>query len=235
MRMTRNKFLMTSALCGLGLILAAPAARAQITVNQQVTYTIGEPGGTPTLVGNTTQSDVTACPSVCTWMMEEMGMCGAYFHTQCRPGDVACINGSAGGVTGMNPGGTTGAGPNQGETGAEGPGCVLCTYYYHKGLIPRKIYVADGRYGRTRVKEATMRGYHSWAIPLTRTLQSGKHPYLEKIMGHVVKSWAYHMAYKMGVHDKPVLGGFLLSVTMEPICTLIGQFAPEGDYEALWI
>ena len=104
---------------------------------------------------------------------------------------------------------------------AQNQGTVLCTAAYQSGHLPAHIYDADSMYGKQSISEDTLKGYQYWATPLTKIMINSKT--VKFIMMPLIKSWAYHIAYLMGSHDKPnVVGSFLLKVGA-PICSLIGK------------
>lgn len=100
-----------------------------------------------------------------------------------------------------------------------GGGSVLCTELCRQGLLPDEIYEADSEYGR-QVDLITIRGYHSWGIPLARAMRKSKIvTYMTKPL---INMWAYHMAFKMGVVEKDNLGGIILEAIGLPLCKWIG-------------
>lgn len=131
-------------------------------------------------------------------------------------------------------GSSSSSGGSSGSGSGSGSSKVLCTYFYHKDMLARKIWLADLKYARDFLKPETIRGYHAWAVPLVAYLQNGHHPVLEKIIFPIVNGWAHQMAYKVGLIDKPNVVGAILTATAEPLCYLIGLFAPARDYDKLW-
>ena len=109
------------------------------------------------------------------------------------------------------------------DGGDGGGGKVLCTYFYAKGLLPEEVYRADNAYAAAHVSENVRKGYHSWAIPMVRALQTGRHPVGEQIAYFFVKAWAYEMAYIMGVAPRSTITGRMMRRVGEPLCGLTGK------------
>jgi hypothetical protein len=84
-------------------------------------------------------------------------------------------------------------------------------------------YAADSEYGRTRIDEATMAGYHSWAVPLTNVMKDSA------VVTQMVKpfglAWAQHMAHEMGVSEEDNA----LGATMQAIGVPINRFLGSVD------
>lgn len=228
-----KRLMTTTAMCSLALIGMSVPALADITTTTTTIYSYDFPDqGSPTSTSTSTTSSG-SCPAVYT---------GGGGGGEGDP-DVGSVDTSGDGVTDASCSGCSGM-PDQfggaGQTGGVGSDsgggeCVLCTYYYKKGIIPRKIYVADGRYAERFIDEDTMRGYHYWAVPLVRLLQTGNHPSLEKFFEKVVVSWAYEMAYRVGVAEKSNVFGWLMTKICEPICRKFGRSVGTRDYKALWV
>lgn len=106
------------------------------------------------------------------------------------------------------------------DGGGGGGGTVLCTALHDHGEIPTKIYKADIKHGR-RLGEGVMRGYHFWAIPVTKIMRKNKIVYA--IMKPIVKAWSYQMAYKEGVYPNGNFLGFLLESIGAPLCGVLGK------------
>jgi hypothetical protein len=115
-----------------------------------------------------------------------------------------------------------------------GGGTVLCTYFYLQGHISRPTYIADMRYARDRVSDEVRNGYHYWAIPLVRYLQSGNRFITEPVLRYVVLNWANEMAFEVGQTKKRTIAGRLIRAIGEPVCGLIGKYVGKGDYKPLW-
>lgn len=144
------------------------------------------------------------------------GTCGDGIHTSSGPkGSVTTGVGSN-----ANPGGPT----------------VLCTYFtFERGWIDRKDYFATCRYVKKHINQATLSGYHYWAVPLVRHLRQHKGTLLEKVMFKIVEGWVLENAYREGVRSKGNTIGKLFHLAVKPACTLIGKHnKTESNYQSLW-
>jgi len=99
----------------------------------------------------------------------------------------------------------------------------LCTVAYHRGYIPKHIYLADLIYTQRHVSRAVKDGYALWAFPLSRQLY--RHNWLLLLWLPAIKAWTYHMAYLHGVHPKDNLAGTVIFNVVRPICGLLGYCA----------
>lgn len=107
----------------------------------------------------------------------------------------------------------------QKDIAREQSGKVLCTELHRQGLLDREILEADLRETKNYCSEVRS-GYLSWGIPLSKLMRNNKT--LTYILKPFIKSWAYHMAYKQGVHKKFNLLGFTLELIGIPACFGIG-------------
>jgi len=105
------------------------------------------------------------------------------------------------------------------QAGAPKGGKVLCTELHAQGLLSDEIYEADSEYAK-RIHHYVISGYHFWAKPLVRLMQKSK--LATSIVKPIIMAWAYEMAYKMDVTDKPNYFGKVLEAIGIPICYAIG-------------
>ncbi|MDA3834242.1 MAG: hypothetical protein PF495_12695 [Spirochaetales bacterium] len=106
-------------------------------------------------------------------------------------------------------------------------GTVICTELYRQGEMPGDIYLADSAYGKT-LDSDVIAGYQKWAIPLASKMRDSKT--ITKIIKPAAISWAKHMAYLVGVREKPnLLGATLLKIGV-PICRFLGEKSLEVQY-----
>lgn len=238
--MSRNKLLLTTAICGAAMMGMPVAAQAAITTTTTTIYSYDFPDSEPAV--SATSSTSNDCPPV--YNGGGGGDGGGGFGGM---GSVADTNGDGVADTGVTAdvgtpdgfGGTTQSAHGMATGGGSGGGGdggakVLCTYFYLKGLLPADIYAADLSYAGLRVSEDVRNGYHFWAVPLVRKLQSGHRPALEKFVYIFVRGWAYEMAYVMGITHKHDPLGRVMRLIGEPLCGLIGKFAGAKNYQALW-
>lgn len=98
-------------------------------------------------------------------------------------------------------------------TSAGAGGTVLCTHYYRKGWLPKRVWLADLRYGRS-CSPATRRGYLLWAAPMVASMERGNR-LLEYLMWPVVREWAHGTAI-----------GLVIGAVLEPFCRFLGSQMP---------
>lgn len=113
-----------------------------------------------------------------------------------------------------------------GTTGGAGVGVggtVLCTYFYRKGWLSKKVWFADLRYGMS-CPPAMLAGYYLWAIPAVESMKRGN-PALEMILWPIVRSWATETAYRAGVVPKGSVFGKIARFVLEPLCHVAGLIA----------
>lgn len=115
-----------------------------------------------------------------------------------------------------------------------GGGSVLCTYFFSKGMLSEHIYYADLAYGKERVAENTLNGYHSWAVPMVRYLRAHPDSIAEKVAYFFVQNWTQEMAYVMGASDRHSVIGKIMRVIGEPICGIIGKFSGAQNWQSLY-
>lgn len=120
------------------------------------------------------------------------------------------------------------AGPNSydsgsGGSGGSGDGTVLCTHYYMKGRIPKKIFIGDLRYSTTMVHPRTRSGYLFWAEPFVRWLEKkNQRPLVDFFLFPIVHGWAIEMARKAGYTERSSLVGKIFSTPLAGISYVIG-------------
>mgnify|MGYP003634524837 FL=1 len=97
---------------------------------------------------------------------------------------------------------------------------VLCTELYTQGRLPFHIYIADHNHA-SKIDPYVVSGYHYWAKPLVKIMQ--RYELVTHILAPFITAWAYQMAYREDVVEKPNgLGRFLELVGM-PLCKVIGK------------
>ncbi len=102
---------------------------------------------------------------------------------------------------------------------AEG-GKVICTQTMRQGLLCPAILRADEAYGRTLPREV-MRGYHSWGIPVARTMK--QFPLLTYFLAPFAWAWANEAAFRHnGSGESNLLGRLLLKIGI-PLCKFLGR------------
>ena len=97
-------------------------------------------------------------------------------------------------------------------------GTVICTELHRQGIMSDEIFEADKAFGKRQDLE-TLKGYHSWAIPLSNLMRKSK--LVTWIITPIAMAWADNMAGKPNV-----LGVFLNKIGI-PICRFIGKRSLE--------
>jgi hypothetical protein len=230
----KRTLLFTTAICGISLLAAPMQAQANtLTTTITTNHSYAFPDSTP-IVSSSVSVDGN-CPGYVRPPVTHIGggSDGNQQDVSHSIGVDAHGNEVSLSITSQD-GYVTGVHSHGGGGGGGGGVCVLCTYFHIKGMLPTDIYEADLSYGREKASADTLNGYHAWAIPLVKTLQTGNHPYLEKFLHFWVKSWAYEMAYVMGVTQTSNPVGRAMRLVGEPLCALVGKFAKAQNYKALW-
>lgn len=209
----KKKYILTTAIYGTAMIIMPATSHSRITSVTTTTHNYDFPDSAPIVISTTrTTHD---CPPT-------------YYDGSSNDGGGRDASGFGGDDNG-------GYGSNPGDGSGGGGGKVLCTYFYLKGMIPADIYMADRMYESVKVTNNIRNGYHLWAVPLVKLLQTGQHPYLEKILYIGVQGWAYEMAYVMGISNTHHPLGRILRIIGEPLCAMIGRASTPKNYKALWL
>lgn len=130
--------------------------------------------------------------------------------------------------------GSEGPGTPTSSNGGGGGGSsrVICTHFFAKGEIPKNVWRADLAFTKANLSEATVRGYHAWAIGYVKLMRKSK--LAEDIMRPIALHRAQELAYQMGVVEKGSWRGKLARLALEPLCFAIGKCVGARDYMALW-
>jgi len=137
----------------------------------------------------------------------------------------AAAGGFAGGAGGsVYNGGASGSGNASGR--------VICTHFYRRGMLDRELWRADMEFTFATLPEATVRGYHYWAIPYVRLMR--RSPLAERLMYPLAKARAEEIAYRMGLRPKGSFGGKIVRLVGESICFALGQVVRQKDWAGLW-
>lgn len=109
---------------------------------------------------------------------------------------------------------------------------VICTHFYQKGMLSRKLWRADMEYTLKHLPQSMVNGYHLWAIPYVKLMR--KSPLAEKLMYPIAYHRAREIAYQMGYASKGSIRGKIFRAILEPICLFLGMFTKEHQYQELW-
>lgn len=99
-------------------------------------------------------------------------------------------------------------------------GKVLCTELHRQRLLPRYILEADLRQAR-KYDYKTKLGYQWLAKPIVKMMRKSK--MFTYALMPFIRGWAYKMAYKEGVHDRPNLIGYGMELVAIPVCNIVGR------------
>lgn len=120
---------------------------------------------------------------------------------------------------------------------------IICTKLYELGLLSKKIFEADQKFGKKISKQnpEVYDGYIAWAKTVVDWM-SGKGPQCMfwikdkkkrnkaqkelsiKWAKAIATPWAKHMAYLMGVEKKDNLAGKVIMTLGKPICKVVGRW-----------
>lgn len=104
---------------------------------------------------------------------------------------------------------------------------VICTELHRQGYLTNEVFFLDNLYGKTKVSQDTLRGYHFWAIPLTRQMKKSK--VITAIVALFAKSWALEMSHRIEpTKYKPHYFGKLVCFLGVPGCELLGKYLRES-------
>jgi len=88
-----------------------------------------------------------------------------------------------------------------------GGGKIICGELYRQGFLSEEVWAADQEFGKLLYKTnpRIMLGYTYWAREVVKYMKNN--PTHTKHLYKIFRPWTEHMAYKMGVTDKPNLIG----------------------------
>jgi len=94
-----------------------------------------------------------------------------------------------------------------GNIGNLGGNKIICGELYRQGFLSEEVWAADQEFGKLLYKTnpRIMLGYTYWAREVVKYMKNN--PTHTKHLYKIFRPWTEHMAYKMGVTDKPNLIG----------------------------
>jgi hypothetical protein len=98
---------------------------------------------------------------------------------------------------------------------------IICTAYYKLGWLPYEILKADLEYQKRYAPISTIKNYLAWAqyvVPVIQTNRLARYAYWP-----IARSWAYTMAYRMGVVKKKPLFGFMFETVFLVLSNILGS------------
>jgi hypothetical protein len=107
---------------------------------------------------------------------------------------------------------------------------VICTHLVKVGKMDRALWRADIEFTRY-LSEATVRGYHFWAIPYVRLMR--RYAFAEAIVAPLAIARAKEVAHVMNLRDCGSFLGRLVRIVGEPACWLLGTFVQAQDWRSL--
>lgn len=114
----------------------------------------------------------------------------------------------------------------------KGKGRVICTHFLRTGKLSRTLWKLDVRFTAEHLSPSVVRGYQLWAIPYVRLMR--RHQWAEAIMLPFALCRAEEVAFQMGEAETPNYAGKCVRLVGEPLCWLLGQFAPEQNWQTLY-
>jgi hypothetical protein len=120
---------------------------------------------------------------------------------------------------------------------------IICTKLYELGLLSKKIFQADQKFGKILAKQnpEVYDGYIAWAKTVVDWME-GKGPQCMfwikdkkkrnkkqkelsiKWARDIATPWAKHMAFLMGVEKKDNLAGKIIMTLGKPVCKVVGRW-----------
>lgn len=106
---------------------------------------------------------------------------------------------------------------------------VICTELQATGKLAPELY-SEGAKHISSIPDATIRGYHWWAVPYTRLMR--KNSFFGMLARKWITPWAIgRTKYLAGKWN---LLGWLTVIVGEPICHLIGLVVPSQNWQVLY-
>lgn len=109
---------------------------------------------------------------------------------------------------------------------------VICTELVAQGRMAAELYHLDLRFAEERLSAAHLRGYHLWAVPLVRWMRRSRR--VSALVAGPALWRAEEIAHLLGEKRRGSLRGKIVRLIGEPLCRLIGCWAPETDYRKLY-
>lgn len=120
----------------------------------------------------------------------------------------------------------------RGENAGSGGGRVICTHFFTKGLLARKMLLAEIQFTNDHIPPAVVRGYHFWAIPYVRLMRRNR--LAERVIYPLMKWRGEEIAFQMKLRSTGNLKGKLIRFIGETLCWVIGNFVGNQNWETLW-
>jgi hypothetical protein len=121
--------------------------------------------------------------------------------------------------------------PSRSSSDSDGESRVICTHLVKKGQIDRALWRADMEFTEN-LSEATIRGYHFWAIPYVKLMRRSS--LAEQVILPFAKARAIEVGYLMGVRAKGSFFGKLVRLIGESACWIIGVCVSSQDWRSLY-
>lgn len=110
-------------------------------------------------------------------------------------------------------------------------GKIICAEYAKIGWLPKEILAADLAYQAKYASIETVKNYLTWAVYVVPLVRDSR--FIRALYWPITKNWAYQMAYRMGVVEKPPFAGALIEKTLRSVSNLIGSTIRKSRREAL--
>lgn len=121
--------------------------------------------------------------------------------------------------------------PSRSSSDSDGGSRVICTHLVKTGRMDRTLWRADMEFTE-KLSEATIRGYHFWAIPYVKLMRRSS--FAEQLILPFAKARAIEVGYLMGVRAKGSLLGKFVRLIGESACWIIGVCVSSRDWRSLY-
>ena len=104
----------------------------------------------------------------------------------------------------------------------ESPGkFAICTECHRQGLLNDDLYNADQWAWNLHIPPLMRKGYHWWAIPLSKKMRDSRA--ITALLTPIAVAWAKHMSFLVGKSTKDSLFGRLTFMVGKPVCIVLGK------------
>ena len=119
---------------------------------------------------------------------------------------------------------------------------VICTYFYHRGLLDLTDLQSDYEWTRQNISDNVKIGYWLWAIPLVRWMEKHEdstklwHRFAISTTLSFARARAHEISYKVGARNKGNLFGKFVRLVGESLCGVLGLMVKpfvKGKYDSM--
>ena len=99
---------------------------------------------------------------------------------------------------------------------------AVCTEMHRQGEVSDFDYAGDIWASKLFIDENTRKGYHIWAVPLSRLMSKSK--IVTRLLKPLVTAWIAQMNFLVGRSASYSIVGDLIFTVAKQFCTFIGRF-----------